>query len=133
VSQPHFLREALRAPATYRLVIEGSGQTLVEELELAGDSASRRTGLLGRNSLDSRVGFVIAPTQGVHTFGMRFAIDVIGVARDGRVVKIRPAVVPRRVVFAWTAFAIVELAAGVAARSGLRIDDRLVAVPAPTK
>jgi uncharacterized membrane protein (UPF0127 family) len=85
---------------------------------MAGDSESRRKGLLGRASLDPTTGFVIAPSQGVHTFGMRFAIDIVGVARDGRVVKIRPQVPPQRLVFAWTAFAILELAAGVVERPG---------------
>ena len=32
---------------------------------------------------------VIAPTNAIHTFFMRFAIDVAFVARDGRVLKVR--------------------------------------------
>ena len=131
VGQPHFLSQALRAPARYRLVIERTSQTLVETLEVAGDSEARRKGLLGRDRLDWTVGFVIAPTQGVHTFRMRFAIDVVGVARDGRVVKIRRAVAPGRLVFVWTAFAILELSAGAAERSGLIVGDRLVATTSP--
>jgi uncharacterized membrane protein (UPF0127 family) len=131
---PHFLRDALRAPAGYGLLIERSRGLLVTRLEVAGDSDSRRTGLLGRDALDPAVGFVIAPTQGVHTFGMRFPIDIVGVTREGRVVKVRPRVPPRRLVFAWTAFAIVELAAGVAERAGLEVGDRVIASPAdPTR
>jgi uncharacterized membrane protein (UPF0127 family) len=126
---PHFLSEALGAPDRYRLIVSRTGRTLVGQLELAGDSGTRRRGLLGRDGLDPDVGFVIAPTQGVHTFGMRFAIDIVGVARDGRVVRIREHVRPRRLVFAWTAFAIVELAAGVAGTAGLEVGDRLVASP----
>jgi uncharacterized membrane protein (UPF0127 family) len=131
VSQPHFLKDALRAPDTHRLIIERTQQALVERLEIAGDSESRRRGLLSREALDPSIGFVIAPTQGIHTFGMQFAIDVVGVARDGRVVKIRSAVPPRRLVFAWTAFAILELAAGVAEGAGLRDGDRLIATKNP--
>ena len=69
-----------------------------------------------------------ADSAGVHTFGMQFSIDIIGVARDGRVVKVREHVPPRRVVFAWTAFAILELAAGVAPLTGVAVGDRLVVV-----
>lgn len=114
-------------PAGYRLIIERTAHTLVDRLELADDSASRRKGLLGRDALDPALAFVIAPSQGVHTFGMRFPIDIVGVARDGRVVKIRSRVPPRRLVFAWTAFAILELAAGVAQNAGLQVGDRLTA------
>ena len=32
---------------------------------------------------------MIAPTNLVHTFAMRFAIDILFVARDGRVIKVR--------------------------------------------
>jgi len=131
----HFLQIALRCPEGHAIRIERTGAELVRRIEMAGDSKTRRKGLLGRGSLDPNTGFLIAPTQGVHTFGMRFSIDVIGVARDGRVVKVREHVPPRRVVFAWTAFAILELAAGVAPRTGVAVGDRLVVVssdrPAP--
>jgi len=43
---------------------------------------------------------------------MRFPIDILFVARDGRVVKVRHAVPRRRLAAAWGAFAVVELAAG---------------------
>lgn len=101
---------------------------LVRHLELAGASAERKKGLLGRDSLDPETGFVIAPTQGIHTFGMAFAIDVIGVSKEGRVVRIRTDVPPRRLVFALRAFAIIEVAAGVATRAGLVVGDALAVI-----
>lgn len=110
------------------ITIDGSGVSLVKRIEVAGDSASRRKGLLGRDHLDPECGFVIAPSQGVHTFGMRFAIDIVAVARDGSVVKVRSHVAPRRIVIALSAFAIIELAAGVAKTSGLKVGDRLCVV-----
>jgi uncharacterized protein len=128
VSAPHFLEAALRQPESHGLRIEHGERLFVRALELAGESAARRKGLLGRDSLDTRVAFVIAPTQGIHTFGMRFPIDVIAVSRDGRVVKVREAVGPNRLVFAWTAFAMLETAAGVARAAGLAVGDRLCVV-----
>ena len=107
------------------VMIEGSGVLLAKRIEVAGDSASRRKGLLGRDHLDPECGVVIVPSQGVHTFGMRFAIDIIGVARDGSVVKVRSHVAPRRIVLAWSAHAILELTAGAAAIAKLQIGDRL--------
>ena len=115
------------------VTIERSGELLATRIEIAGDSASRRKGLLGRDRLEPGCGVVIAPSQGVHTFGMRFAIDVVAVSREGTVVKIRSHVPPRRIVLAFSAFAILELEAGASAVAQLEVGDRLfVVAPFPS-
>ena len=124
----HFLTSVEGLASNYGLLITRSADYFVQSLELAGTSASRKRGLLGRSDLDPNTGFVIAPTQGIHTFGMRFPIDVIGVTREGRVVRIKENVPARRLVFAWRAFAIIETAAGVARRAGLLLGDQLSVV-----
>jgi uncharacterized protein len=108
------------------LAIERTGACLAARVDVAGDSASRRRGLLGRDHFDPGSAILIAPCQGVHTFGMRFPIDIVAIARDGSVIKIRAHVPSRRIVMAWSAFAIIELPAGEADRSGLRVGDRLI-------
>jgi uncharacterized membrane protein (UPF0127 family) len=120
----HFLSSA---PGGWcSLAIKRTGAMLVPDVEIARDSASRRRGLLGRDSIGADQALVIAPCQGVHTFGMRFAIDIIAADRHGRVIKLRSRVSPRRVVLAWSAFAIVELAAGALDCSGLLKGDYLI-------
>jgi uncharacterized protein len=123
----HFLADVLDATGACGLQIERTGQWLVTNLELALDSKTRTRGLLGRDALPPGHGLVIAPSQGVHTFGMRFPIDIVFVRRDGRVVRCRSAVPPRRLALWLTAFAVVELAAGEATRAGVRKGDRVVA------
>jgi uncharacterized membrane protein (UPF0127 family) len=91
----------------------------------AFDSASRRKGLLDHASLADGSAMIIAPTSAIHTFAMRFAIDVIFVSKDGRVLKVRPHVRPRRIAAAWRAFAVVELASGAIERSDTRTGDQL--------
>ena len=127
----HFLASVSAAKATWGLKIDRTGKWLATQADLAGSSESRRRGLLGQDSLADGRALVIAPTQGIHTFGMRFAIDVVGISRDGTVVSIRLAVPRRRVVLSWRAFAIVELAAGAAANAGLAIGDKVEAQTAP--
>ena len=122
----HFLS---RVQPTSRLTIARTGVPLAQRLEIAGDSESRKNGLLGRDHLPDDHALVIAPSQGVHTFGMRFPIDIVAVDRQGCVVKIRSSVVPNRIVMAWSAFAILELAAGSVSRSQLTVGDRLLAQP----
>jgi uncharacterized membrane protein (UPF0127 family) len=48
---------------------------------------------------------VLAPCNSIHTFFMRFPIDVVFAARDGRVVKLRHAMPTGRLAFSWKAFA----------------------------
>lgn len=122
----HFLTPLLTGAEPFGLRIERTETWLAEHLEPAFDSASRKRGLLGRDALTAGRGLVIAPSQGVHTFGMRFPIDIVAVNRHGEVVKLRERVAPRRLMLALSAFAIVELAAGTCLRAGVRTGDRLV-------
>jgi uncharacterized membrane protein (UPF0127 family) len=122
----------LRTTDPCGLTIVRDGSWLVGRVDTALDSKTRTKGLLGRDHLDPDRGLVIAPTQVVHTFGMKFSIDIVAVTREGRVVKCRTHVPPRRIVLSLRAFAIVELAAGAVARVGLREGDQLAIAPAVT-
>jgi uncharacterized protein len=91
----------------------------------AFDSKSRRQGLLRHDFLPEDSALIIAPTNAIHTFSMRFVIDVAFVAKDGRVVKLRRDMRPRRIAAAWRAFAVIEFAAGALERTDTRLGDRL--------
>lgn len=123
----HFLRPLLDSERQ-RLVLmnERTGKPVATTLEPAFDSASRKKGLLGRDSLSSGHALIIAPSNMVHTFFMRFPIDVLVVARDGRVLKARRSVPARRVVGAWRGFAVIELAAHELDRSETVAGDRVL-------
>jgi uncharacterized membrane protein (UPF0127 family) len=58
----------------------------VLEVEVARSMRARSRGLLGRDGVAT--GLAIVPGSSVHTFGMRFAIDVAFVRRDGRVSRV---------------------------------------------
>src|SRR5436305_8787848 len=106
------LRDA-EHPHTLHLVRSGvPDQILASHVELAINSESRRRGLLGRDRLDEGAALIIAPCSSIHTFFMRFAIDVIFADRDGLVLKTYADVGPRRIALRLGAFAVVELSAG---------------------
>jgi uncharacterized membrane protein (UPF0127 family) len=129
----HFLQPLLKSDDDeFALYVEGRDVPVAPVLQAAFDSTSRNRGLLGRDALALDSALVIAPCSAVHTIGMRFPIDVIFAARDGRVVKIRHAVPARRIAIGFGAFAVIEMAAGAAARAGLQPNDRLVVRPKPT-
>ena len=102
-----------------------TGAPLVTRLETAFDSKSRNRGLLGRTSLQPGHALVLAPCNSVHTFFMKFAIDVVFVGRDGTVRRIASALRPWRVAISPRSFAVIETAAGVIGTSGTCPGDRL--------
>ncbi len=76
-------------------------------------------GLRGRKELPSGEGILLRPAGSVHTFFMRFPIDVVFLDRDLRVVSVAEDVPPWKVRGARGAKAVLELATGEASRRGL--------------
>lgn len=128
VRRPHFLADAVGWPAPFGLRIGEGARLLATSVTVAGDSASRRRGLLDRAALGQDEGLIVVPTFAVHTFGMRFPIDVVFVDRSGHVVAMAPDVPPRRLRVGWGAFAAVEIAAGRCRDVGLEVGEILRAV-----
>ncbi len=107
-----------------------TGTALATRAELADDSASRRRGLLGRDHLERGHALAIAPCNAIHTFFMRFSIDVLFVRKDGRVVKCAHDVRPWRIALAPTAYAVIELPAGTLRASNTERGDHVTFQPA---
>jgi uncharacterized membrane protein (UPF0127 family) len=75
---------------------------------------SRRARLLGLALLDRRAagpGLLLPGCRGVHTFGMRFPLDLVFLDFELRVVSLRRAVPPGRLAFERRAQAVLELPA----------------------
>jgi uncharacterized membrane protein (UPF0127 family) len=126
VARPSFLTGLLRsADRQYSLQNVRSGRVVANRVELALDSQSRRRGLLGRDEFAKGAALIIAPCSSIHTFFMRFAIDVVFVSRDGRVLKTYSALVPWRMAFSLGAFAVIELPAGAISRSDPKPGDSM--------
>ena len=68
---------------------------------------------------------IIAPCNAIHTWFMRFTIDVVFAAKDGTVVGLRRALRPWRIAVAPRAFCAIELAAGSIDRDAIALGDRL--------
>ncbi len=121
-----FLAPLVGKPAAgARLVNASSGAVLATRLEPAFDSTSRRRGLLGRDGLDPRAAILIAPCNSVHTFFMRFTIDVVFAARDGRVLKVCRQLKPSRIAASLRAHAAIEFDSRGGAADSLKPGDVL--------
>ncbi|MBA2347205.1 MAG: DUF192 domain-containing protein [Solirubrobacterales bacterium] len=82
------------------------------ELRHARSFGEKRRGLAGLTSLPPEVGLQIHRCRAVHTVGMRFALDLIWLDGDGRVVRIDRGVPRRRQRFCRRARSVIEVAAG---------------------
>jgi uncharacterized protein len=99
------------------------GITVATSVELAGEGAQRRKGLLGRSGLGPEEGLWIRPCEAVHTFFMRFPIDLIYLDRNLKVKKIKSSVPAWRLSACLSAHSILELAPGAIARSQTSVGD----------
>ena len=88
------------------------GTVLATRLEAAHTGPTRRKGLLGRDGLERGEGLWIAPCESVHTFFMRFPIDLVYLDRERRIKKARSAVGPWRLSACLSARSVLELAGG---------------------
>lgn len=96
------------------------GRDVIAVVRRTTHAWERLRGLLGQPPLDSGEGLLLDPCASIHTFAMRYPIDVVYLRRDLSVVRIAAHVPPWRVSFGWGADLTLELAAGNAARAGLR-------------
>jgi uncharacterized membrane protein (UPF0127 family) len=99
--------------------------TLADAAEIADTSAKRRTGLLKHTGLAAGDGLWIVPCESVHSFFMKFTIDVLYLDRKHRVKKIRPDMAPWRISGCLLAHSVLELPAGTIARTGTQRGDQL--------
>ncbi len=102
-----------------------------DNIELADTSLKRMFGLLGRRGLDAGGGLWIKPSSGVHTFGMAFSIDVVGLDRDLKVIKLWRCLVPYRVTsVSFRLRSVIELPCGAIAQAQLQLGDQIQITPA---
>ena len=110
----------------YLLNQGASGQCLAGNLALANTFFTRLRGLMFRRRLSPDEALWLRPCNGVHTFWMLFAIDVIFLDRDLRIVKLVENMRPFRVTRPHLAArSVIELPAHSISRAGLKIGDRL--------
>jgi len=93
--------------------------------EVADTALTRMRGLLGRRGLPRGHGLFIEPTWSVHTWFMRFPIDVVFLDHDLTVLKLRTHMRPWRAAARFRARSVLELASGECDRLRLEVGDRL--------
>lgn len=100
---------------------------IAEKVKVADSFLTRLVGLLRSKGLNDDEGMLISPCNQVHTFGMRFDIDVIFLSKERRVLEIihtmRPGKMSKYIKKAQSAL---ELRAGTAEKHGVKQFDYLI-------
>ena len=113
-----------------KAIIKTSGAVLAGDVETAESLFARLKGLLGRSGLSFGHALWIRPCNGIHTFGMRFPIDVVVLDRDLNVRAIHPAVNPWRMTTLYpVGCSVLELPAGATNEAGLCMGDTVMFAP----
>ena len=109
-----------------RLVNKTKATTIGSRIAIANTSFARLVGLAGRRRLDAECGLLIQPSSGIHTFGMRFAIDVVALDRALRVLRVWHHLPPFRMTgISLRTHSMLELPAGEVLGCQIQIGDQL--------
>jgi len=102
-----------------RALNQTRGTYVARRVEVADTSESRTKGLLGRDGLEPDSGLWIEPCEWVHMFGMKFAIDIVVLDRQNKVVGVKTNLKPGGIgPLFWGAYSTLELPVGALSASG---------------
>lgn len=108
-----------------------TGVIVADNVAVAATHAERAVGLLSRTGLEPGEGLWIIPSRGVHTWGMRFAIDVVALDDRGVVIDRVEALKPWRIRLPRRGTAgVLELPSGTLSASGTALGHRIEFQPA---
>lgn len=110
-----------------RLIIQESGQQVGHRIAEAYTFLRRLRGLMLTNSLSEGYGLHIRPCRAVHSFFMKYSIDVLHLDEAGQIVGIQNRLTPGKFgqTFRGTC-SVVEIPAGTIERAGVRIGQTAV-------
>lgn len=87
---------------------------LADKAGIADNFLKRLIGLLSRSTLHDGEGLILKPSNSIHTCFMRFAIDVLFLDKNNRVIAMLPSLRPFRLSpIYFNALSTIELPAGV--------------------
>ncbi|MFH0940756.1 MAG: DUF192 domain-containing protein [Candidatus Omnitrophota bacterium] len=106
----------------YKAVNTTTGEVIADKVRIAQDFKSRSIGLLDRHSLNENEALLIKPCNSIHTFFMKFPIDVLFLSKEGNIVKIAHSLKPWRLSGCMIGcFMVLELQAGKIAKTTIKI------------
>lgn len=100
---------------------------IIGNVKKADGFLSRFKGLMFKKEMDRDFGLLIFPCNQVHTFNMKFDIDVVFLSRSFKVLYVKPSMKHGKISkIVLNAYYILELCSGVAAEQEIKIGDTLL-------
>lgn len=110
--------------------VTGASIIIARRAEMANTFLARFLGLMFRASFGAHDAMVLSPCGSIHTFFMRFAIDVVCTDPTGKVVDYAKTVRPWRLfVPRWNAKTTLELPSGAIRQHAIAIGDQICIQP----
>ena len=112
-----------------KIINKTKNTILAKETIIADTSFARMKGLLGRTGLTQTEALVIKPCNSIHTFFMRFVIDVVFVDGQNKIIATLSDLGPWRLSpIYWSARFVVEFPAGVIANTQTEKGDEIALI-----
>jgi uncharacterized membrane protein (UPF0127 family) len=106
-----------------------TGKGIAGQVEIARTFLKRLIGLMGRSILMEDQGLYFPGCKSIHTFGMKFAIDVLFMDKNMKITKMISCLKPNRVAFApFSTRDTLELACGVLQKHALAVGDEIALI-----
>lgn len=119
--------EAKGVPFDMKIINKTKNTTLSDKVIIADTPLTRLKGLLGKKEFKNGEALIIKPCNSIHTFFMRFAIDVLFVGKDNRVIKVLQRLMPFRLTPVYFhSRLVIELPAGTLETTSTREGDTLL-------
>ena len=118
-------RRPVMPETRFKVTNSTRGTVLATRLEVAETAQQRSKGLLGRVGLAPGEGLWIVPCESVHTFFMRFPIDLVYLDRKNMIKKVRNEVGAWRMSACLSAHSVLELPAGTIRETQTQSGDTL--------
>ena len=111
------------------VVRKSDSRKVITKCRVANTMMMRMIGLLSRSNLEKDEGLWITPCTSIHTFFMRFNIDVAFLDREGKVIRIYSSLRPWMSWIHPRALGVLEVKAGVLEESEIKAGDILTLCP----
>lgn len=109
-----------------QLINQSKNVLLSSDLQKAFSLMARTKGLLGRESMEHHSALWIKPCSSIHTYFMKFAIDVVFVDKNLKVTSVRQNVSPWKLLFSTLrSDSVFEFASGVITTDKVQVGDQL--------
>lgn len=106
-----------------------TGKDIASRVESALTFSKRLIGLMGRSTIPDEQGLYFPGCKSIHTFGMKFAIDVLFLDKEMKITKIVSRLNPNRLAFApFATRATLELAGGALKKHDLKVGDEIALI-----